>query len=81
MTNTRVTNYEFGEKVGCDFTMASRLRNGQRLPSRDLLQRIVTAYELDPKDALTAASEGPEVFSAYLREKVFDADPPEPVTN
>lgn len=73
MTNTRVTNYEFGERVGCDFTMASRLRNGQRLPSRDLLQRIVSVFELDPREALNATSEGPEVFSAYLREKVFDA--------
>lgn len=76
----RVTNEEFGARVRCDFTMASRLRNGVRLPSRDLLGRIVAAYGLDANEALQATSQGAEVFSAYLREKIFDRpeEPTEP---
>lgn len=69
---TRVTNEEFGARVGCDFTMASRLRNGARLPSRELLERIVTAYSLDANEALAATSKGGEVFSEYLRAKIFE---------
>lgn len=70
---TRVTNEEFGERVRCDFTMASRLRTGDRLPSRDLLRRIVAAYDLDGDEALRE-SETPERFSAYLRKHVFEPE-------
>jgi len=71
MTVTRVTNEEFGERVGCDYTMASRLRGGKRLPSRELLERIVSAYQLDGGEALAATAGGPEVFSRYLVDHVF----------
>jgi len=70
--NRVTTNFEFADRVGCDFTTASRLRNGQRLPSRDMLSRIIKAFDLDPAEALTA-SEDPATFSAYLREHVFTA--------
>lgn len=80
MITTRVTNEEFGSKVGCDFTMASRLRNGQRLPSRELLERIVTAYGLDANEALRASAGGHASFAAYLKVEIFEpetADHPE----
>lgn len=70
---TRVTNEEFGDRVGCDFTMASRLRTGDRLPSRDLLRRIVAVYDLDGSEALRASESG-ETFSAYLRKHVFEPE-------
>lgn len=73
MTHARVTNEQFGERVGCDYTMASRLRNGLRLPSRELLERIVAAYDLDGSEALEATAEGKEAFSRYLRDHVFDS--------
>jgi transcriptional regulator with XRE-family HTH domain len=75
MTATRVTNEEFGERVGCDYTMASRLRGGKRLPSRELLERIVAAYQLDGGEALAATAGGPEVFARYLSERVFNPTP------
>lgn len=73
MTVTRVTNEEFGERVGCDYTMASRLRGGKRLPSRELLERIVAAYGLDANEALTATATGPLAFARYLGEHVFNS--------
>lgn len=74
MTVRRVTNEEFGALVGCDFTMASRLRNGQRLPSRELLERIVLAYGLDGNEALAATRAGADAFKDYLSAKIFEAD-------
>lgn len=67
---TRVTNEEFGARVGCDFTMASRLRNGTRLPSRELLERIIAAYQLDANEAITATRTN--TFDDYLRAKIFE---------
>lgn len=72
MGNGRVTNNEFGDRVGCDFTMASRLRNGERLPSRELLERIVAAYGLDGNEALAATRAGRSAFKEFLRIKVFE---------
>ncbi len=71
MTVSRVTNEEFGERVGCDYTMASRLRGGKRLPSRELLERIVAAYDLDANEALAATATGPVAFARYLSDHVF----------
>jgi len=71
-----MTNDEFGAKVGCDFTMASRLRNGKRLPSRELLENIVSAFHLDGSEALAATRAGADAFKEYLRINVFE--PPEP---
>jgi transcriptional regulator with XRE-family HTH domain len=73
MTVTRVTNEEFGERVGCDYTMASRLRGGKRLPSRELLERIVTAYRLDGGKALAATAGGPDAFADFLNDHVFNS--------
>ncbi len=72
---TRITNDEFGRAVKCDFTMASRLRNGERLPSRELMERIVAAYGLDANEALSASRKGGKAFSAYLRKNVFERKP------
>lgn len=68
----RMTNEEFGERVGCHYSMASRLRNGERLPSRDLLRRIISAFELDRVEAYEAYDQGKEAFSRYLRDTVLE---------
>lgn len=72
MTSAHITNEEFGAKVGCDFTMASRLRNGKRLPSRELLESIVNVYHLDANEALAATRAGREAFATYLDRTVFN---------
>lgn len=68
----RVTNEEFGAKVGCDFTTASKLRNGTRLPSRELLERIIRAYDLDANDAIQATRS--DTFGDYLKTMIFKSD-------
>jgi len=73
-----ITNEEFGLKIGCDATMASRLRNGQRLPSRERLEQIVRVYGSDDPSfgsrALLASSKGPDHFAEFLRVEIFDKE-------
>jgi len=73
-----ITNEEFGLKIGCDATMASRLRNGQRLPSRERLEQIVRVYGSDDPSfgsrALLASSKGPGHFAEFLKVEIFDKE-------
>lgn len=71
-----VSNHQFAAKVSCNYTMASRLRSGQRLPSAGMLGKICDAYSLDKGVALTMWQGGAEQFSSWLRKEVFDRDEP-----
>lgn len=66
-----MTNEAFAQATGCTFTMASRLRNGRRLPSAALLIRIMDAYDLDAEEILLAHQGGPEIFGQYIRKMVY----------
>jgi transcriptional regulator with XRE-family HTH domain len=74
MTN-HVTNQEFADAIDVHFTMASRLRNGQRRPSVIKMRRIADAYQL-PMDELLAAyykgrkPDGHYYFADYLNSKL-----------
>jgi transcriptional regulator with XRE-family HTH domain len=68
-----LTNVEFAERVGCDFTTSSRYRNGQRVPSYPMLLRIAKAFDLDPMPLVKACSQGPEAFGRLIRKQVFEA--------
>jgi transcriptional regulator with XRE-family HTH domain len=68
-----VSNNEFAKAVGCHYTLSSRLRNGHRRPSVDMLNRIKNAYNLDADEMLEAFEEGPKEFSKFLRERIFEA--------
>lgn len=71
-TGSAVTLEAFADRVGCHFTTASRLRNGQRMPGRELLGRIVEEFDLDPQETLRIFTrEDPEEFGEYLRSNVF----------
>jgi transcriptional regulator with XRE-family HTH domain len=77
MSARKMTNAEFGKRVGCDPSFASYLRSGKRMPGADLFIEIILAFELDPIAAMDAYREGPEGFSAYLRRTVFDVEVPD----
>lgn len=70
----RESNTDFARKVGCNHTMASRLRSGQRMPSSAMMLSICKAYNLDEGEALRMYGEGRESFSAWLRKNVFGED-------
>jgi len=69
---SRTTNAEFAKRAHVSSATASKLRTGGRLPSTELLHRIVVLWDLDPMAALRAHARGPAVFSAWLRVHVFD---------
>lgn len=67
------SNTEFAEKVGIHFTMASRLRNGQRLPGADLMYRISTEYDIPMEELARARDQGPGEFGRLLRDRIFNS--------
>lgn len=70
-----VTLEAFADRVGCHFTTASRLRSGDRMPSRELLGRIVEAYSLDKRKTLDLYTAGDsQEFGEYLRDQVFKGE-------
>lgn len=68
-----VTNNEFARLTGCDYTMASKIRNGTRKPSTGLFTRIILVFDLDAEQAVHAYAGGAVIFSDYLRKQVFNA--------
>jgi transcriptional regulator with XRE-family HTH domain len=74
----RMTNEEFGDRVGITDSYASYLRNGRRMPSAHLLMRIIRAFQLDPITTWNAYEKGSDEFSKYLRREIFDKKEPEP---
>lgn len=67
-----VTLEAFADRVGCHFTTASRLRSGDRMPSKKLLGHIVEEYGLNKEEAFDLFTSGTaSEFGAYLREQIF----------
>lgn len=71
MAQSPLTNEEFAEKVGIHFTMASRLKNGQRLPSVRTLLRIAEAFDVPLDDLARAYEYGADEFGALLRDRIY----------
>lgn len=66
-----INNVAFGQAVGCHHSMASRILNGKRLPSADLMARIAAAYNLDLNELHKARAKGAPAFGAYLQRTVI----------
>lgn len=62
-----ITNQAFAEKVGCHHSMASRLLNGQRLPSVELMNEISKAFDIPMADLVAARLEGADKMGQVLR--------------
>lgn len=67
---TTITNQEFADRIGCHHTMASRLLNGDRTPSLELMQSICEAFAIPMATLIEAKMAGTEAFGAKLRELV-----------
>lgn len=69
------SNTDFARRVGVHYTMASRLRNGRRVPSAATLTSIKRAFGIHGADSdamMLALEEGQESFGKWLRENVFE---------
>lgn len=78
MKKTRIekaaSNTDFARRVGVHYTMASRIRNGKRMPSSRTLSAIQVAFKIQDQDLrsmMTAMEGGTESFSAWVRENLF----------
>lgn len=69
-----MTNEQFAQKVGCDYTTASRLRNGQRLTSVSVLVKIADEWDLDLEELVRVHDSGKENFGEFLRLHVFSQE-------
>ncbi len=69
-TAPRMTNSDFGRRVGCSHSMASRIRSGNRLPGLDLMNRISAEFDIPVKTMMKARQEGPEAMAALLERRV-----------
>jgi len=65
-------NEEVGELIGVHYSTVSRLRSGERMPSGDLLVKIVRVFRLNLTDAFNAFEKGPYAFAPYFRQHVAD---------
>lgn len=55
-----ISRHQFGSRVGCDYTTASRLMSGDRAPSTRLLNSICKEFKLDPGEAMRALGQDQE---------------------
>lgn len=65
-----MTNVEFGAAVGCHHSMASRIRNGHRLPGVDLMTRISEQFDIPMSTMLKARKAGPGEMAKLLGKRV-----------
>ena len=72
-----VSNADFGRRVGVHYTFASRLRNGQRIPSVETISAIRAAFNLDSATTVAmmdAAAQGSTVYGEWLNSTLFVTD-------
>lgn len=72
---TTITNTDFADAVGIHFTMASRLRNGERKPGLSTVISTIRAYHLDCDQIvgwLNAIDRGASYSGVWLRDNIFN---------
>lgn len=72
---TTVTNFTFADQVGIHYTMASRLRNGERKPGLSTVIATLKAFDLTCDQVLgwlAAIDEGAEQSGRWLRDNIFE---------
>lgn len=69
-----ISNTDFARRVDIHYTMASRIRNGRRMPSAATLSRIQEAFGVKGKkldSMMTAVAGGQEHFGEWVRANLF----------
>lgn len=67
---TTMSNTEFGRRIGVSHSMASRIRSGDRLPSRKVALAMHREFGWPLDVILDTAEEGPEEFGRFVRTKL-----------
>jgi transcriptional regulator with XRE-family HTH domain len=79
--SNRVTNQSVADVLNLDQSYVSLIRRGLRVPSREVVARMLAAYQPDPSDFMAAyLNPDPHVFMRYFNQVVgFDSTEDEPV--
>jgi transcriptional regulator with XRE-family HTH domain len=64
-----MSNGELGARIGVSHSMASRIRNGNRLPSTKVLDRIHQESAIPLDDLIAAHRQGSKAFGKLINEK------------
>lgn len=67
------TNDELAEALGLSFTMASRLRNGHRLPSIATMRKIQIEFGIPLEEIAAIRERGHEAFGEFMRSRIYTA--------
>lgn len=65
-----LTNEQLGERIGVTHSMASRIRNGHRLPGTQTLRAIHREFGIPLDDLMDAHGKGPEEFGQLLTSRL-----------
>lgn len=65
-----MSNEEFGRRIGVSPSMASRIRNGRRLPGTVVLRSIHLELKIPLRELLDAHREGPDAFGRLVTERI-----------
>lgn len=67
---TVITNEEFGNRIGVSHSMASRIRNGRRLPGTQVLWAIHREFGIPVEELMAAHQDGPTAFGELISGRV-----------
>jgi transcriptional regulator with XRE-family HTH domain len=70
MEVSRLSNEEFGRRIGVSHSMASRIRSGQRLPGTQTLGAIHREFGIPLEDLVRAHGRGREYFGRLIRNRL-----------
>lgn len=71
-----ITNDQLGERLGVSHAMASRLRNGKRLPSIRVIDAVHREFGIPVDDLHGAYLEGSAAFGELLRDAIAGSAAP-----
>lgn len=62
--------YKIAARVGCHYTTVSRMRQGVRRPSPELLLRMCDEFDWNKAEALEMWAKGRQICAEYIAEKL-----------
>lgn len=69
-----MTNQTLGDRIGVSHSMASRIRNGHRLPSTRTLREIHREFGVPLDELMDAHTKGAAEFGILMRRTLKDPD-------
>ena len=69
-----MTNQELADAIGVSASMASRLRNGHRLPGVEVLGKLAEYLDVDLERMVAAHAQGTQAFGVLVRGRLLERE-------